>query len=259
MDSLTLNKLHLTLFEILTEIDRICRDNDIKYFLDSGSALGAVRHGGFIPWDDDIDIGMLRKDYEHFLKIAQNSFDKKYFLQTRDTDDKYNKLHAKVRKNDTIFLESIYDNKKMHCGVFVDIFPFDKVPYKFSKFFIWLNQLYQRMFVYKYVEDGEPRNRIKLWLSGLIVGSYPNRRFDFLCKLFNNTKASGLISYNYFFREHFVFDSKDFSKTIEISFEGKRFYIMNGYDNYLKRMYGDYMQLPPKDKQIVHELKELKL
>lgn len=259
MDKNTLLKLHESLLEILVEIDRICKNNNIRYFLDSGTALGAIRHHGFIPWDDDIDIGMLRDDYEKFLSIAPMQLDKKFFLQTRATDKEYNKLHAKVRKNNTTFIENAYDNPNMHCGIFIDVFPFDRIPLSCSSFFIWLNQTFQRMFVYKYIEDGEPRTKFKMWLSGLILGKNPERRFDTICNLFNKTSAKGLISYNYFFREHYVFDYCDFEELTKVDFEGKEFYIMNGYHNYLKQMYGDYMQLPPAEKQIIHDVKKLQL
>lgn len=259
MNKETLQKLHSTLLEMLIELDRVCRENNIHYFLDSGSALGAVRHGGFIPWDDDVDIGMLRDDYDRFLQIAPKSLDSKYFLQTRDNDKYYNKLHAKLRKNNTVYLESAYDNKLMHCGIFIDIFPFDKIPKTCSGFWIWLNQSFQRMFVYKFIDDGEPRNRFKLWISNIIIGKNPTKRFDKLCKIFSNTNAKGLISYNYFFKEHYVFCKNDFSQFIEVNFEGGKFLLMNGFDNYLRKMYGNYMQLPPENKRITHDIKELKI
>lgn len=91
------NVQHIEL-EILKKIDEVCKKHNINYWLDSGTLLGAVRHQGFIPWDDDIDIGMLREDYEKFLKVAQKDLGDDYFLQTRSTDKNYPLVFAKVRK-----------------------------------------------------------------------------------------------------------------------------------------------------------------
>ena len=91
-----LRGLQLVELEILLEVDRVCRENGIEYFLDGGTAVGAVRHGGFIPWDDDVDIGMTRENYEKFLEIAPEKLKNDYFLQTRKTDKKAPYMYAKV-------------------------------------------------------------------------------------------------------------------------------------------------------------------
>lgn len=93
-----MTKLQKIELEILKKIDEVCKKHNIKYWIDSGTLLGAVRHKGFIPWDDDIDIAMLREDYEKFLKVAQKDFGNEYFLQTKNTDKKYPLFYAKVRK-----------------------------------------------------------------------------------------------------------------------------------------------------------------
>ena len=106
MEKSVLRRLQQTEFEILKEFDRICKKHNIQYFLDSGTALGAARHKGFIPWDDDIDVGMLRSDYEHFLEICPKELEQKYFLQTIETDPGCPCLFAKIRKNGTIYQEN---------------------------------------------------------------------------------------------------------------------------------------------------------
>ncbi len=113
--------------EILLEVDRICREYEIPYFLDSGTLLGAVRHKGFIPWDDDIDIGMLRSDYERFLSIANRELGSEYFLQTYRTDGAPI-MFAKVRKKGTTFVEFRLRNIPMEHGLFIDVFPYDFLP-----------------------------------------------------------------------------------------------------------------------------------
>ena len=127
MDEDVLHGLQRVELEILLEIDRVCREHGIKYFLDSGTMLGAARHGGFIPWDDDIDISMLRDDYDRFLEVAQDSLGEKYFVQTRKTDPKATNSFAKVRKNGTTCIEYSAKLDGSHTGIWVDIFPFDTV------------------------------------------------------------------------------------------------------------------------------------
>ena len=151
MKEVTLRQLQLAELDILLEIDRVCTENNIKYFLDSGTALGAVRHKGFIPWDDDIDICMMRDDYEKFIRLAPEKLSQKYFLQTLKTDPGYNKLHAKVRKNGTVFKEDANLMRNMNHGLFVDIYPFDYLPKHGKKLFILLNEIFQKMFAY-YIE-----------------------------------------------------------------------------------------------------------
>lgn len=130
MDNETLRKLQLVELEIANEIKRVCVENNIKYFLESGTLLGAVRHGGFIPWDDDMDIGMMRDEYEKFLKIAPEKLSSEFILQTWKNEKDYSLTFAKVRKLDTIFLEYEFKDSSMHNGIWVDIFPYDSVPEK---------------------------------------------------------------------------------------------------------------------------------
>ena len=121
-------KLQKAETEILSEVIRVCDENGITYFAVGGTALGAVRHSGFIPWDDDVDIGMLREDYERFLKIAPEKLKKGYTLCSAESEPNMPSYFAKVRKDGTVFKEESSKNIKMHHGIFLDVMPYDKIP-----------------------------------------------------------------------------------------------------------------------------------
>ncbi len=123
-----LSQLHKELYEILAEIIRVCKKHDISYFIQGGTAIGAFFENAILPWDDDIDIGMTRKNYEKFIKIAPNELDSNYFLQSPHTDVHTPYYFTKVRKMNTLFVEKDFAHIKAHQGIFIDVFPFDKVP-----------------------------------------------------------------------------------------------------------------------------------
>lgn len=125
-----IRRLQLVELDILLELDRICRKYNINYFLCGGTLLGAVRHKGFIPWDDDVDIGFLRVDYERFCKVfAQETDLNKYFLQTWKTDKNYRWSYGKIRRLGTEYVRSGQEHMKYVSGISIDIFPYDYLPF----------------------------------------------------------------------------------------------------------------------------------
>ena len=120
--------LQTELYRILDEITRICKKHDIPFFAIGGTAIGALYDQGILPWDDDIDIGMKREDYEIFLREAPKILQKKYFLQWYGSDPHTPFYFAKLRKTGTVFQEEIAEGLGMHNGIYIDIFPFDKIP-----------------------------------------------------------------------------------------------------------------------------------
>ena len=120
----SLQRLQAVDLEIAAAVDKICRENDIDYFIDGGTLLGAVRHGGFIPWDDDIDIGMPKDDFDRFCEIAPALLPKGYSLHTSANTKGFAPLWTKVFKNDTKFIEDVCTEAGYEQGIFVDILPF---------------------------------------------------------------------------------------------------------------------------------------
>lgn len=123
-----LAQLKRVLYEILGKVDEICKRHGLHYFVTGGTAIGAYFWKSILPWDDDVDVGMPRADYERFLAVAQSELGKDYFLQTTDTEPHSPFYFAKIRKNGTAFEEWDFRHIHMHQGIFVDIFPFDKIP-----------------------------------------------------------------------------------------------------------------------------------
>lgn len=135
-----LSQLQQALYVTLGEVDRVCRKHGIRYFVTGGTAVGAYFWQKILPWDDDVDVGMMRPDYERFARIAQEEFGDKYFLQTPDTEPHTPFFFIKVRMNGSRFSEATFKHIKMHQGIYVDIFPFDKIPRQ-----AWLERLQHRV------------------------------------------------------------------------------------------------------------------
>lgn len=135
-----LQKLQGALYETLSEVDRICKKYGIRYFVTGGTAIGAYFWGKILPWDDDVDVGMMRPDYERFAEVAQKEMGERFFLQTPDTEPHTPFFFMKVRMNDSRFSEATFKHIKMHQGIYVDIFPFDKIPQQ-----KWLERLQHQL------------------------------------------------------------------------------------------------------------------
>jgi len=256
-----LRKLQLNLLEMMIEIDRICRKNDIKYSLDGGTLLGAVRHGGFIPWDDDIDIIMRRKEYHKFQKACRHDLDRKrFFLQDYRTDPEYRWGYAKMRRKGTEFIRQGQEHLKNKTGVFVDIFVVDNVPDH------WLPRRvhYVVCFVLRkllYAELGmkSEKSCVKRMFYWVCYKCIPR---EFLFQVRNrvasicNRRPTELVAHMTYpypkDRAKFGMPAACFEEMREIDFEGHRFSCFKKYNLYLTLLFGNYMKMPPKEKQIPH-------
>lgn len=259
MDNETLKKLHNVEIEILDEIVAICEKHNLKYYLIGGTLLGAVRHGGFIPWDDDLDIGMPREDYEEFLKIASKELDNQYMIDNKNTNKKYYLNFTKIRKRNTVFEQDFQVNYDGPKGIWIDIFPVDEAKSlrnKLTPIQKKINNMIFRLLHYK---------------NGFILGKKLNfiKRFlGKICIIKNSTllevqekllKLQDGKNYDYIVNLASTYDYKkelflkeDIYPLIEMGFENKKYNVPRNYKKVLEQVYGDYMKLPPKDKQITH-------
>ena len=259
--------------EVLGEIIRICEKLNIEYFLVGGSCLGAVRHGGIIPWDDDIDVGMTRDNYDRFLREAPKELPDRYFLQTPYNEPQFPQGFSKVRINGTKFVEYAVRKNKMHHGVFVDIFPLDELPdneeeelrqYEAFKRWYFLFQ-YKSIGAYGYkpqsITEYVKASGLKIvhWCLKLIPQRFLIRKVDTISNQYNGTGQSGYGSLQYPQRKTFYIRKDELRPLMEVSFDGLRVKIPENYDAYLRRMYGNYMELPPENQRVGHRPYEINL
>lgn len=247
---------------ILAEVDDFCRRNGLTYFLTGGTLLGAVRHRGFIPWDDDIDIAMLREDYEKLLRTFKPS-EKYYKLLSIETDPKYIYPYAKIVDTRVSLLEAVPGAIPM--GAYIDVFPLDNCPGRNEKTarrnirkMSWL--LWVRNF--KVTSLHKKRSVIKnaVLCIGKILFAFVSKRkiAERLSKkakrhMFDQCDyVAGLVNITYGYGE--LLPKKFFSETVDLVFENHSFKASKNYDEILESLYGNYMELPPKEKRVTHHI-----
>lgn len=253
-----LKELQNIQFECLVELDRICRENNINYSLDGGTLLGAVRHKGFIPWDDDIDLIMLREDYEKFFEICKTELDtERFFLQEHRTDKFYNVGYPRIRRNNTVYQRAGHEHMKYHSGVFIDLFVLDNVPdnkllRELHYFICFCNR---KILWSKTGKKLAPTFLKRVWFSlvSLIPMDFAFKSND-LVALLCNKNESKLIRHNTHPYPNkkvckYGIPKKLLTEFTTIEFEGKRFMAVKDYEKYLTMLYNDYMKLPPEEKQ----------
>ncbi|MCF6165366.1 Lipopolysaccharide cholinephosphotransferase LicD1 [Furfurilactobacillus rossiae] len=255
-DTLTLGQIHGHELRMLEYLDHICRENNIEYYLCGGTLIGAVRHKGFIPWDDDVDVYLKRPDYERLIQLINPKSG--YRALSIDNDQSYYYSYAKLVDTSTKVLES---NKfKINgYGLFVDLFPLDVCPSGSTrrKFFLWHEAFLRKCVMTSIQKYSLHRNIIKrlvVRITHLIGARRFSKRLDKVARKHNNetstllADASGALSVDYFLQ------AKWFNTTADLSFEGLKLKAPIDYAAYLSYSYGDYMKLPPKDERVDHKL-----
>jgi len=265
MAEVELRAVQLTQLELLQEVDRICRKCDIHYNIIAGTLLGAVRHRGFIPWDDDADVALLREEYDKFCEVCKTELNhEKYYFQDHKHTEGYRWGYGKLRKKNTQFVREHQEDMPYEQGIFIDIFPLDNVPQ---------NRLHRMVLNFKYY-----MLRKCMWAPiGVKSSSGFVERTLYKClnkisdkmiyKCYNNcVEKSKKIKSDWVRILTYPTPTKDYAyKRIwyehskQIEFENIMFSGIKDYDEYLTFKFGQYMQLPPEEKRKIHAVSCLKL
>lgn len=247
--------------DLINELDKICKKHNIKYIADSGTLLGAVRHKGFIPWDDDIDVVMLREDYEKLCNVAETEFTRPYFFQTNKTDVHYYRGHAQLRNCETTgALENEINVVPFNQGIFIDIFPLDTVPFAAKEFNRWIkekNKAFNKLQIFYIAYNTSTKKRengvkdiLKILRQHLFkfLCSFSNEHKVFdkymqVCEKYSNTDKNFEFVDKVAFRysNKFVHIKKEwYADVLYVDFENIRIPIPANYNEILVAFYGEW-------------------
>ena len=263
-----LRQAQLVMLRMFTILDHICKKHHLTYWMCSGTLLGAVRHQGFIPWDDDLDICMIREDYEKFLDIAKEELPKDLFLQTRETDPYYDylALPCKIRDTKSLIITDGTERKKYNMGLFIDIFPADRYhlePKLFKKeqqiknYFYYLckgldAELDKTSFIKKCITLGKPILRY-------LTQGYLKNKAQLLIDTNKQLDKNCYIGHGFDTPWRRYFNYQDIFPLKEYTFENHRFLGPHNAEVYLSELYGpNYMTPPPPEQQIQKHASKLK-
>lgn len=244
----TLEEHQNAMYRLLIEFDEVCRELNVRYFLFAGTLLGAVRHHGFIPWDDDMDVLMMRSDYERLLKDAPQLFAKKNLYLQQEHSEHWPMFFSKLRINGTTCLEPYYPkDKKMHQGVYMDIFPCDNA---FNNVFgRWVQFAASKVVIAKGLDaEGYVTNSNLKKIFMLMCRCLPRKPFQKIAKgpLTQGKCVHSFLGASSRF-EKAVYPSEIFTDTVTLNFEGSTFFAPHKYKKLLEILYGDYMRIPPEE------------
>lgn len=255
---------------MLVELDRVCRAHNIKYAITCGTLLGAVRHKGFIPWDDDVDVTMLREEYEKFKKVCHELNPKICFFQDHDTDPEYRWGFAKLRRTGTTYIRPGQEKVKCKTGVYIDILPADDIPMSslgqiFHDFYCFL----LRKILWSEIGKDDPNigffEKMAYRVMSHIRPEWVFRRVNAMAIKSRNDSPNPIRTYLLPSGAKELGLYSDGKNTLrlrygspkiwltnlqEFDFEGHKFFGSSYYDTYLKSRFGDYMQLPPEEKRV---------
>lgn len=251
IDLVELKRIQL---EILQEVHNFCEKENIFYSLTYGTLIGAIRHKGYIPWDDDIDICMPRPDYIRFLTTF-NSTSTRYKAVSHETESAYPYSFGKVIDMSTKIMEKT--DMKYDIGINIDIFPIDGVPD--NEVSLKRQIKYRRVLDAKIVSISPNRSFVKNTILRLSkIALYPlsiEKIVGMMCRnasRYEYAKMDKVACVAFGSKFNHPIDKQVFSDKLLVQFENRKFYVMSGYDKYLRSVFGDYMKMPPKEKQISH-------
>ncbi|MCR4643712.1 MAG: LicD family protein [Lachnospiraceae bacterium] len=251
--------------ELISEVDRICRKNGIHYNMVGGTMLGAIRHGGHIPWDDDADIGFLREEYEKFRKACRKDLnpEKFYFQDFRDTKG-YRWGYGKLRRKGTAFIRQGQEFMPYEQGIFIDLMPFDNVPdgwlarrIHFAKCFTFRKLLWSKVGARN---ETKRLLRMVYQLLSLIPDQCIKHAYEQFIQKGRGKKTRLVRILTFPTPKHcYGYDRKWYTNLCRYDFSGLKLPGAKDYDAYLSIKYGNYMELPPVEKRKVHPVSKLQL
>lgn len=257
MKKIDISECHSILLNIAKVIHTICEESDIPYYMIGGTMLGAIRHKGFIPWDDDFDIAMSRVYYTKFIEIAEKKLPFPYRILTYENHNGTKLGFLKVDNSQTIaddvkYVSNIVNDK---FGIYVDIFPIDYCSPELPQY-----KIIRCLMSMQFLLFTEPSDKIfyKKWIRHIlrftfrVDRTFLLRKIDELIKKNTSEDEKYLISYWSHYGSKNMFSSAIYGTPKLYQFEDTEFYGITEYDVYLKKLFGDYMKLPPKEKQVVH-------
>ena len=258
-------KLQDKILEIFKEYKKICDENELKYYAIGGTCIGAIRHNGFIPWDDDLDVAMPIEDYEKFREIAKQRLPEKYKVIDYIGNDEYFFNFIKIEDITTTFVEpGEINNIKRYKGIYIDIMPVtaiskNKLKAGIFRFVFYMNSRFNLNIRVKYKDKDTLKGKI-FWILSHVLFIFKNKdhyskKFDKLCKKYKISEENDILfPWRIPLRKPYsnVFNYNDFKETCEMPFEDTTIAVPIGYDNYLKKDFGDYMKLPPESKRVCH-------
>ena len=244
--------------EILDVFVKICEQYSLRYFLAGGCAIGAIRHKGFIPWDDDIDVAMPRKDYEKFISISNSVLPKNLFLQNHNTNSEYHQGFSKIRNSNTTFIETPSRHLEMNHGIFIDVFPIDGVPRNFllRELLFLKSKIVKVLLCRNMISEF---HGVRKLLAKLICLFFREKdtvkilnEFEKLVRRYDYDDSNLTVCYFGAYGRNEYVEKAIYGEGFLATFENRRIIIPENYDKYLSMKYGDYMTLPPVDKRIGH-------
>lgn len=265
ISSKSLRQIQMIQLDMLKEVDRICKKCGIHYNIIAGTLLGAVRHKGYIPWDDDADVAFLREDYEKFRKACTIELDKtKYVFQDDRRTRGYRWGYGKIRRKDTLFLREYQEHMPYFQGIFIDIFPLDSVP---DNYFLRSLKNFECFCVRKILwakvgKIADKKSYMWMWYSLLdkipeeMVLAYYHRMIKRARG--KKTRMVRILLFPTPNSEYGYYRSW-YENSVDIIFEDKMFSGIRDYDSYLTFKFGNYMELPPIEKRKVHPVSKLKM